>query len=118
MGDVSISSVLSQVLYCLSGYFFGMFASRFGVISFRNLKYTLQEPNDFIKLVSLLFYAAAIAVLWVAFPAVLARYTQAGGIVMLVTTAYYVRLALRLVYHQPQVIAKKQGSSKRLKNSK
>ena len=49
MGDVSISSVLSQVLYCLSGYFFGMFASRFGVISFRNLKYTLQEPNDFIK---------------------------------------------------------------------
>lgn len=118
MEEVSISSVLSQVLYCLSGYFFGMFASRFGIISFRNLKVTLQEPNDFIKLVSILFYTAAIATLWLAFPAVLSKYTQAGSIVMLATTAYYVRLAFKLGYHQPVILEKNQGYNKKLKVKK
>lgn len=112
MEDVSITAVLSQVLYCLSGYFFGMFASRFGIISFRNLKVTLQEPNDIIKLLSLLFYVTGIAVLWVAFPAILSRYTQAGGIVMVVTTAYYVRLALKLGYHQPMQVSKLTNNKK------
>lgn len=34
---MTIDTMLSQVLYCLSGFLFGIFASRFSVISWRTL---------------------------------------------------------------------------------
>ena len=34
---MNIDTMLSQILYCLSGFLFGIFASRYSVISWRTL---------------------------------------------------------------------------------
>lgn len=41
---MTIDTMLSQILYCLSGFFFGIFASRYSVISWRTL---LSRPPLF-----------------------------------------------------------------------
>ena len=71
---MNIDTMLSQILYCLSGFLFGIFASRYSVISWRTLAsrppllqcapYTLfpfwlitrTEAGGFIYYATLLFF--------------------------------------------------------------
>ena len=72
---MNIDTMLSQILYCLSGFLFGIFASRYSVISWR----TLASPPY------VLFIIAAFTL----FPFWLITRTEAGGFIYYATLLFF-----------------------------
>ena len=69
---MNIDTMLSQILYCLSGFLFGIFASRYSVISWRTLA---SRP----------FIIAAFTL----FPFWLITRTEAGGFIYYATLLFF-----------------------------
>ena len=98
MENINISYILSQVLYCLSGYFFGICCCRYGVLTWQKLMVCRNQKNDIFKIIRLLLYGAVIAIGWLVLPLAFYNYNQAGGFVMLVTIIYYLNHSRKLGY--------------------
>lgn len=79
---MTIDTMLSQILYCLSGFFFGIFASRYSVISWRTL---LSHPPLFKCAPYVLFILVAFTL----FPFWLTARTEAGGFVYYATLLFF-----------------------------
>ena len=83
-------NVLSQILYAVSGYLFGIFACRYGIISTNKMKAAWAE-NGF----SLAFLLTAIPNLLILvtavflFPIWMSTRTQTGALVYLATFIFY-----------------------------
>lgn len=82
--------ILSQILYAISGFLFGVFACRFGTISVNRMKLLWTEKGfsaSFLlaALPALLFLSAAAFL----FPAWFAARTETGAFVYLATFIYY-----------------------------
>lgn len=78
---MNIDTMLSQILYCLSGFLFGIFASRYSVISWRTLasRPPLLQCAPYVLLSSQL-YAVSL----------LADYrTEAGGFIYYATLLFF-----------------------------
>ena len=71
---MNIDTMLSQILYCLSGFLFGIFASRYSVISWRTLA---SRPPLLQCAPYVLFIIAAFTL----FPFWLITRTEAGGFI-------------------------------------
>lgn len=85
-----ISDILSQVLYGLSGFLFGVFSCRFGTISTNKMKvawaaHGFTMPFLLTAIPSLLFLLTAIFL----FPIWLSTRTQLGAFVYLATFIFY-----------------------------
>lgn len=79
---MNIDHMLSQVLYCLSGFLFGIFASRFSVISWRTLA---SRPPLFQCLPYVFFILAAFTL----FPFWLTTRTESGGFIYYATLLFF-----------------------------
>ena len=85
-----LDNISSQLLYALSGYLFGIFACRYGIISTNKLKEAWAE-NGF----SLAFLLTAIPSLLILvtavflFPVWMSTRTQIGAFVYLATFIFY-----------------------------
>ena len=75
---MNIDTMLSQILYCLSGFLFGIFASRYSVISWRTLA---SRPPLLQCAPYVLFIIAAFTL----FPFWLITRTEAGGFIYYAT---------------------------------
>ena len=79
---MNIDTMLSQILYCLSGFLFGIFASRYSVISWRTLA---SRPSLLLCVPYVLFIIAAFTL----FPFWLITRTAAGGIINYATLLFF-----------------------------
>lgn len=79
---MNIDTMLSQILYCLSGFLFGIFASRYSVISWRTLA---SRPPLLQCAPYVLFIIAAFTL----FPFWLITRTEAGGFIYYATLLFF-----------------------------
>lgn len=86
---MNIDTMLSQVLYCLSGFLFGIFASRYSVISWRTLA---SRPPLLQCAPYVLFIIAAFTL----FPFWLITRTEAGGFIYYATLLFFSQRATAL----------------------
>ena len=86
----SFSHIVNSLLYIISGFFFGIFASRHSIFSVMNIRRTLAEkdfsPTSLFRLVfSFLFLVLAFLV----FPSWMASRTGAGAIAYYAVLLFY-----------------------------
>ena len=87
---MNIDTMLSQILYCLSGFLFGIFASRYSVISWRTLA---SRPPLLQCAPYVLFIIAAFTL----FPFWLITRTEAGGFIYYATLLFFFTKATALI---------------------
>lgn len=79
---MNIDTMLSQILYCLSGFLFGIFASRYSVISWR----TLASRTPLLQCAPYVLFIIAAFTL---FPFWLITRTEAGGFIYYATLLFF-----------------------------
>ena len=87
---MNIDAMLSQVLYCMSGFLFGIFASRFSIISWRAL---LARP----PLINCVPYILFILAAFTLFPFWFITRTEAGGFIYYATLLFFFSKGYRAI---------------------
>lgn len=113
--DYSFGYLANQGLYAVSGFFFGTFCCRMGVLTFRHLYKTYTVGAAVTKIFLVPAYVIMLFCLWIVLPLILYKYTQTGGFVMLVTIMYFSNYARKMgsFTQEPQPELEKFDVSKR-----
>lgn len=88
MTDFNLDGILSQILYVFSGFFFGIFASRYSVLAWRNLR------NG--GAVNLLLRLGVLALAFIVFPLLYSTRTPLGCFVYYAVLIFYFSKGRRL----------------------
>ena len=86
----SFSQIVNSLLYIISGFFFGIFASRHSIFSVMNIRRTLAE-KDFApaSLFRLAFSVLFIVLAFLVFPSWMASRTSIGAIAYYAVLLFY-----------------------------
>ena len=83
--------LLSQLLYIISGFCFGIFCRRYGILALQVFKVARRKQGkDLFYIIYLICLALAPLFLWFIAPILLLNRTMAGGYSMFVTIIYFV----------------------------
>lgn len=93
-------SIFSQILYALSGFFFGTFCCRYGVISIAKFRSELSRPSSVNKAIRLCIRANIVVILWIIAPMLMIARSQIGGYTMVITIIYFANKARKLGYYR------------------
>lgn len=90
-----INTILSYILYGMSGFFFGIFGSRLGIKSFIRLRECFRQKTNRANFHNLLLATGLlmiICIIWVVFPYYFYQKTPLGGAIYLGTLLFYFRV--------------------------